>query len=656
MKTKILLTLCLLIGWMSSCYSAGEKKPEDLRILYLAGNSDWNPEARAMLPAGVYEEGLTLRKQAFGDLLRKYFGEVTVMEAADYSPEMSDDYDVTIFDGMPPVLEQKVMERDASGRATRYLRARYLPADFSAPCITIGEVSARIGERIGIKNDWFCLCLDACAHHVATEHPIFQGPFPVKLTFEEQPTPEEAFYYQHQFDEPIPATLPMWRVQTKGYKTETGFGVGLVSHPWGYTDSPDCEYISSGVCAKSPDAVAIGRHGNFLHWGFIASPAYMTEEAKTVFANAVAYIAKFRGPVLVRKLNADVPTRTTVKDLKYMASRASYDDQLRFLNSMKKLQDDTYNQLKAKKEKGETLTAQEAQFFNAYQPMQVSLPPFEAYLKQQVSPELFARFGTDEAAYARYYDENAPYFYGGGGGRDLVIDEDAKAWGIANNDKRLLDKAIACLETGEDSARARRVLERYTLCDFATPAEWRRWYDRHADKLFFTESGGWFFMVDGSRHTPGNDYSVLIERKPRAEETSVPSSSATASSVEPTADDPVVITASATAQGDGLYEVAIRIRLYKGFHIYREVGSADPYIPMTVDFRLPEGCALEGALNMPAARPFGSGGTQVYEGEATLRQLIRSKQSGTVKLTVSYQCCDNNICLPPQEETFEVRL
>lgn len=36
----------------------------------------------------------------------------------------------------------------------------------------------------------------------------------------------------------------------------------------GFEDSPEAEVISSGVCAKSLDAVAIGRHGNFFHWGF----------------------------------------------------------------------------------------------------------------------------------------------------------------------------------------------------------------------------------------------------------------------------------------------------------------------------------------------------------------------------------------------------
>ena len=651
MRIRLLLMTFVLACWTLAGYAAGDKRPKDMRILYLAGNSDWNPQAREMLEEGTIEKNLELRKEAFGDLLREYFGEVTVMDAKDYSPEMSEAYDVTVFDGLPPMLEpRRSPVPGVSGR----IPPRYLPDDFDAPCVTIGEVSSRLGERIGVKNDWFCLCLDACAHHLREEHPIFHGPFKVELTFEEQPMPDEAFYYQHQFDDPIPETVPMWRVQTKGYKTDAVFGVGLVSHPWGYEDSPDAEYISSGVCAKSPDAVAIGRHGNFLHWGFIASPLYMTEEAKVVFANAVAYIAQFRRPVLARKFNVNMPTRATVKDMKYMASRVAYDDQLKFMNSMKKMQEDAYAEVKAKQEKGDELTKQEAAFLENYQPIEVQMPPFEAFLQQNVAPALFAQFGMDEAKYARYYDENAPYFYGGSGA--LVLDEDAKAWGIPNNDKRLIEKAISCLETGVETERAQRVLARYTLCGFTDPADWRRWYDRYGDRLFFTEAGGWFFMVDGSRLTPGNDYSILSWRKvPEAAAAPEPAPVAKEAD-EPTADEPVKVSVSGSVKGEGMVEVAIHIALYKGFHIYRNVGEGDPYIPMEARFELPEGCELAGELQMPAPRPFTKAGTTVYEGKVTLTQAIRCTQvPEIVKLVFSYQCCDSNICLSPQEDEFEVK-
>ena len=648
MRIRLLLMTFVLACWTLAGYAAGDKKPKDMRILYLAGTSDWNPD---MLDKDELEKDVAQRKEAFRALLADYFGEVVAMDAKDYSPEMSEEYDVTVFDGLPPVLEPS---RSSVPGVSRYVPPRYLPDDFAEPCVAIGEVSVLIGERIGSKNDWFCRCLDACAYYLREEHPIFHGPFKVDLTFEEHSLPDEAFYYQHQFDEPIPRRLPMWRVQTLGYRTNMEFNIGLVSHPWGYEDSPDAEYISGGVSAKSPDAVAIGRHGNFLHWGFIASPLYMTEEAKVVFANAVAYIAQFRGPLLVRKQNTNIPTRVMVKDMKHFASRAAYDEQLKYMEYIKHVQDSVYMALQEKQADGGQLNKQEEMFMDMYQPMEVSLPPFEVVLRQNVDPALFAQFGTDEAAYARYYDENAPYFYGGSGA--LVLDEDAKAWGIPNNDKRLIEKAISCLEQGVETERAQRVLARYTLCGFTDPVEWRRWYDRYGDKLFFTEAGGWFFMVDGSRLTPGNDYSILSWRKaPEAAVVSEPAPVAKEAD-EPTVDEPVKVSVSGSVKGEGMVEVAIHIALYKGFHIYRNVGEGDPYIPMEARFELPEGCELAGELQMPAPRPFTKAGTTVYEGKVTLTQAIRCTQvPESVKLVFSYQCCDSNICLSPQEDEFEVK-
>ena len=46
--------------------------------------------------------------------------------------------------------------------------------------------------------------------------------------------------------------------------------------------------------------MAIGRHGNFLHWGFAALSDDMTDEARDVFANAVVYIAGFAGRIITR--------------------------------------------------------------------------------------------------------------------------------------------------------------------------------------------------------------------------------------------------------------------------------------------------------------------------------------------------------------------
>lgn len=179
------------------------------------------------------------------------------------------------------------------------------------------------------------------------------------MTLRMEPTPEAAFHYAYMVDEPIPDSILMWKVQN--FPIRKGFRIGMVSRPWGFEDSPEAEVISSGVCAKSLDAVAIGRHGNFFHWGFAASPKYMTEEAKTVFANAVVYIAKFAGQTpIARRYNDGIATHGYLKEIKYLSSRASWEDRLKsdkeyaeyMLGEKKKVQE--------KQRRGESLTAEES--------------------------------------------------------------------------------------------------------------------------------------------------------------------------------------------------------------------------------------------------------------------------------------------------------
>lgn len=172
------------------------------------------------------------------------------------------------------------------------------------------------------NQERLALSLSGCRcpqHEFAASY--FKGPFKTKITLTKQPTPEDAFHYAYYQDGNVPDSVMMWKVNTEGYKTNPDFNIGMVSRPWGYLDSPDCEFISSGVCAKTLDAVALGRHGNFLTWGFIGSPMYMTPEAKVVFANAVAYIAKFRGTPLVRKYNENIATREILKEDKYICTK-----------------------------------------------------------------------------------------------------------------------------------------------------------------------------------------------------------------------------------------------------------------------------------------------------------------------------------------------
>lgn len=647
--TVLCLTVCFCL--LSACTSSD---PRSIRVLYLGGQSEWGngeyDSPKKFATEAEFQQSVEARMAAFGDLLRTYFDSVTVMRAADYRPEMSDAYDVTIFDGRPPVLEERTIIRDANGKPIDMKEARYLPDNFSAACIAIGSIGQTIGCRVGTKNDWYCLCLDADAHGMNLEHPIFKGPFKTPITLTKQPTPEDAFHYAYFQDGVLPDSVMMWRVNTKGYKTTQLYNPGMVSRPWGYTDSPDCEVISSGVCAKTIDAVALGRHANYFTWGFIGGPQDMTEEAKVVFANTVAYMAQFKGQIpLARKYNQRIATREYVKELGELSTRRSYeerlmDDSVFYADIERNLAD-----AKAKLAAGDTSKMYVIRMYDGFQ--RPTRQTYADYLKRYQGT-LFDQFGEDEAKYLAYYKENTPYFYGGKGMYELTIDEDAKAWGIPTNDIRLIEKAVECLEQGMEVERAQRVLDRYTLCEFTQPSEWRAWLDKYSEGMFFTESGGWFFMPDEAG-APGTDYTA-IERRQKAKETATAAPSANVG--EPDQQNPVLVSASILPLGDSRAEVKLDIKILAGFHIYKEVGKSDPYIPLKLDFTLPTGAKLGKAI-YPTAKPFGNAGTTIYDENITVNQVIAGvSASATVTCKVSCQCCDAHVCMPPLEKVFTLEL
>lgn len=637
---KKIYSVMLLLIFFSICHADPIIVKSPLKVLYVGGSADWTKEY-FQNDTAAYSQNIRERMASFEKLFKQYFDSVKVIYAVNYSQEMSDNYDVTVMDGVPRPVYPMIREKDAAGKIINYKPAGYISEEFTRPMITIGELGDKLGGRIGLKADWYCLCLDADAHHFVREHPIFKGPFPVKMTVKTKKTPSEANHYKYFYEGEMPDSIPMWQVQTKGYKTDDYFRVGMVARPWGFTDSPDAEYISSGVCAKTLDAVAIGRHGNFLHWGFAASPAYMTEEAKTVLANAVVYIAQFAGQgVMARKYNSMIATRSYVNELKHLSGRVGYEDRLKFYRELDEMMAGYRKMALEKQAKGEKLTQMEGVSLEYKTPPTIT---FEEFIKQS-QKELYAVFGTDSKAYAAYYDSNRDYFYGGEGIYNLVVDEDVKSLGIPNNDKRLLDKAIKMLEKGNDTDKAKRILSRYTLCDFSTPSEWRTWYETNKKRLYFTESGGWLFLINTREPVVGNDYHVR-DAKPVVQ----------ALKTDDTDDqNPVSVAAGIDTDANGHKKVMVKIKIHPGYHIYANVAKSDPFIATTVKMQASAGCKLVGELKKPSFKAFNENGTMVYENEVTFIQDISGV--GTVKCIVGYQCCDNHICMPPVEKEFSLEV
>ncbi|MGV3766831.1 MAG: protein-disulfide reductase DsbD domain-containing protein [Chitinophagaceae bacterium] len=642
MKKMVLLALTSLLFIKAGAQSPALIK-KDLKVLYVGGSGNW--EREAFKTDVEVQQDIQNRKASFVAMLNRFFTSVTAIDAKEYSQKMSESYDVTVMDGTPHAVTPARNILDKSGRIEKRLPAGYFSEDFDLPVLFIGEIGERLGRSVGLKADWYCLCLDANAHSFRKEHPIFNGPFKVKMTVKEQPTPEAAFHYEYFSDKPYPKSLGMWQVQTKGYKTDKYFRVGMVARPWGFEDSPDAEYISSGVCLKTLDAVALGRHGNFFHWGFAASPEYMTEEASTVMANAVIYISKFKGKgIIARKYNEKRGTREYLKEKKYYATKAAYDSHVSMNEEFSKSSMKIKQEAEAKQKKGEELTPTEKRMLS-FRPF--VKPTFADYLKQR-NGDLFEKFGDDAAAYIKYYDDNKDYFYANDGLYDVEVDEDVKSLKIPYYDKRLLDKCINMLENGVDTAKANRILSRYTLADFRAPAAWRAWYEKYKSRMFFTETGGYVFMINTYDKTvEGNSYTKR----------SIAESSTDQVKVGTTDDDnPVSIGVGMVRNGENEKEVVVKVKIHPGYHIYSFVSEEDPYIETSLSIVVPETYYISGELEKPGFRPYTENGTTIYEGEITFKQKVSGKGSGEVVCKIAYQCCDSKICFPPTEKEFRISL
>ena len=272
------------------------------------------------------------------------------------------------------------------------------------------------------------------AHGVVPTHEVFHKPHKVEIAFEDMPTPE---HYRHwPGGEKLGPTMKVWKVQTKKFPE---IDPGLVSDPYGFADSPDAEVISSGQNSKGPDAVALGRHGNFFLWGFSAQPSDMTPEMRKCFVNAVHYINKFAGQKpLVRKTGS------------------GREWALVYVGYLKQVSD-------------------------------------EQFLNQLFPEDLRKRFGKDPEKYAAYYRENLEYLHGPTG--RLVVDEDIQQLGLSNRKIELLDRCVAMLEKGDQPDLALRLLKRYTTETFTEAGQWRAWLDKNRGRLFFTDVGGFKFLV-----------------------------------------------------------------------------------------------------------------------------------------------------------------
>jgi hypothetical protein len=446
---------------------------------------------------------------------------------------------------------------------------------------------------------------------VVPSHAVFHTPLKVNLEFEEVATPQNYLSAVWAGEKKLGKTIKVWRVQTKKFPE---IDPGLVSNPYGFADSPDAEVISSGLNSKGPDSVALARHANFFLWGFSASPKDMTPEARKCFVNAVCYIKKFDGQrPIVRKVGRGYTRRGALLEAYYLRS--------------------VFDEAAFKSELPESLR-NDAQQYARYRAAAMRVVD-GCYPK-----ELRRAFGNDPEKYIAWTKENLEYLRFEGGDGKTVVDPDVKRLGLSNRKVELLERCVSMLKRGEDPDLALRILKRYTTEDFVAARDWESWLAANRDRLFFTEVGGFKWLV-----------------APK-----LMAAAAISSAERPDAESPVRVTAElAPAKGrpGETLDLIVRLETAPTWHIYAAEASKGPGIPARVTLDLPEGIESAGSWSYPEpARS--SDGEMIYEGTFEFRHRLRVKASADrgpfeVACQLTYQACDPQSCRPPTTAPLKVR-
>ncbi|OHB65492.1 MAG: hypothetical protein A2Y77_11070 [Planctomycetes bacterium RBG_13_62_9] len=293
------------------------------------------------------------------------------------------------------------------------------------------------------------------AHAESLDHTVYHTPFAVEPSFESWNTPGN-YRWGYLGADKLPDQMRVWLVQ----KTDQEVG-GVVARGAGFTDSPDAEVLAPGFnLGKSYGDVGIGRHGNFLQWGYSAPPSQMTEPGRRLFLNGIHYIKKFDGKAPLVRVQSSA--RTDALGLTRLVNRLSLDD--RVISRLPQSLRDKYHS-----------------------------DPRALFFVMTFSESLYDRYHEDPNGLTQYYRENLEWVY-----RDQVfkVDEELKGLGIDSNRKvESLRRLIELLRDAQHAATAKKLLKRYTDQPFEAPQHWRQWFEENKDRIFFSDVGGYKFFV-----------------------------------------------------------------------------------------------------------------------------------------------------------------
>ncbi|MEN6334324.1 MAG: hypothetical protein ABFE01_08680 [Phycisphaerales bacterium] len=281
--------------------------------------------------------------------------------------------------------------------------------------------------------------MENAAHAELLDHEVYRTPLTVQPEFEDRDTPA-SYRRSHIGPAKLPDEFRVWRVQ----ETQEG---SVIASSYGFRDSPDAEILAVGFNnGKHYGAVGIGRHGNFLQWGYGDPPSKMTEAGRRLFLNCIHYIHRFdgKGP-LVR----------TIAQPRVCAIAAA--------PTVERI----WQKIQKENDKKVTLA---------------------------VPDDVIRQFLGDPNGLTQYYRDNIEFIYY----RDwqFRVDRELQSLGFdSNRTTATLERLISLLKDEKNTGTARSLLSRYTIQSFQEPEQWHSWFEQNKERIYFTDVGGYKFLV-----------------------------------------------------------------------------------------------------------------------------------------------------------------
>ncbi len=285
--------------------------------------------------------------------------------------------------------------------------------------------------------------------YVLRPHEVFNTPNSVDLQASKNIGTPAAF--QRSIDDPQISVLPLVDDTSREYSN------GWCTYTYKHVQAPELEVICGGVNAKTPEAAAIWRQGHLLHFGFEQSPGEMNENGRALLTNSICYIARFvddrpivRTPSVFYANNVRVPSRGML-DRAFERTGGELDNRLDY------------------------------------------------YLNERTRAS-HREMSRDELV--DWYRANRGFLHADERGK-LIVDPLAREFGVAPDADEFIPSAIARWRAGGESAdAARKLLDRYVAdapgaTKTTTPDDWQRWWQENRDYLFFTDTGGYCWHIDG---------------------------------------------------------------------------------------------------------------------------------------------------------------